>query len=1005
MKNTVTTLFLGGNDIAEIPNETTPGISKNQYTLREFKFLDWLNLDGNRIHKIHKNSLPQTLQTLSFSNNLIENFPFDIVFNAPRLQWIYLRGNHIRSIPQIMTFSRKMWLEKLDLSDNYIKRMPEWPFNNSFYIRELSLAINDFQTIPDYSFAELRTGKIILSYNSLRHIDLNAFHGIENNLEYLDLDHNHFREIPEALGQLKKLKYLYLSFNFLASIQNTSFESLCETLKGLSLSNNFFREVPSEALQNCFRITYLNLASNEIGQLKPDNFKTWGENIKSLILSNNRLEQLSRDTFAVLKNLKDLALNFNPLQEIALNIFTDLEHLETLEMSFIYSRNGIDCEILRPLNKLKWLNLDYNNIRELQDTSFETLPDLRIVNLNCNQVPHIPVDLFKAGFHKDLKEIRLYHNKLTEISSHTFDGLNNLETILLTKNYITTIKNFAFNNLEQLNRVFLNKNYLSRIEPYAFNNLSSLKEINLENNFLKEISFESFTNISSQFVLNLSRNILTNCESSHNFVRIKILDMKINKITNLPHCLKHTTALNKLHLDHNFITSIESNGMIHLTSLEELTISHNSVTYVSEQAFVGLKNLQVLNLSGNYIRQLHANLFVNTPRLRIIDLRNNTLSYLPKDIFKNTLLEMLDLSFNSFAVVPSQVIWDISTTLRHLSLGDNSIEHVDIQTFPHTPQLQYLNLRNNKMSLLPDNVFSGLGLLQNLDLSSNPLRTNFKELFHYAQNLLTLDLAFSKMLSAPHFPLPKLLHLNLSHNGLEHISKNSVKELIKLKFLDLSYNNFKQVPSQIWVHLPNLKILDLSNNPIKQLVSDSFQGLINLQKLNIGNLRHLNRFESKSILQLKIIKELTMQSWPNLEHFSDQFCHLLAHSHQLRVFRIELKEDTLDNQFSCNTNRKLKQLEITGKNLKYVQKDALDKFNRNSELELKIYGTQIKELPMGLFSRLHRISYLAIDLSQNLLYHLDPGIFYGNITMTKNLDTTVISGRSFFVSTHYKCRR
>lgn len=993
MRNTVSTLFLGENDITEIPNETSSGISKNQYTLRQFKFLDWLNLDGNRIYKIHKSSLPQTLQTLSLSHNLIENFPFDIVFSAPRLQWIYIRGNHIRTIPQILMFSRKMWLEKLDLGENYIKKMPEWPFNNSLYIRELNLAMNDFQSLPDYTFAGLRTGKVILSYNSLRHMDLNAFHGIETNLEYLDLDHNHFRQIPEALGQLKSLKYLYLSFNYLTVVQNSSFDSICHSLKGLSLSGNFFKEIPFEGLQNCHKITYFNIASNEIPYVTEDSFKNWGENIKSLILSNNRLEQLSRETFTGLKNLKDLSLSFNPLQDTVGNVFEDLEKLESLEMSFIYSRSGFEFDILRPLVKLKWLSIDYNNIRRIPDTSFENLSALQYVNLDCNQLQNIPVKLFKSGFHRDLKEIRLYHNKIVEINSHTFEGLMSIETILLTRNRIGTIRSLAFNNLEQLTRLLLNQNNVKRIEPHAFSNLPNLKELNLQNNLLREISFECFTNLSAPFILNLSKNQISACQKSRESLYIESLDLRFNRIEYLPHCLKHTPSLKKLYLDFNFLSSIESNEFMHLTSLEEVSLRHNNLIYVSEQGFVGLRNLQVLNLSENYIGQLQVNHFTETPNLRILDLGNNSLTYLPKDIFKNTLLELLDLSYNSFGVVPSQIIWDISKTLRHLSLADNSIEHLDIQTFPHIPQLLYLNLRNNKLSLLPDNVFSGLGLLQNLDLSSNPLRTNFKELFHYAQNLLYLNLAFSKITLAPHFPLPKLLSLNLSHNSLEHLNKNSVKDLSKLKLLDLSFNNIKQIPSQIWIHLTSLKILNLSHNPIKQIMSDSFVGLSNLQKLDISNLRHLNRFESKSILQLKILYELTMQSWPNLDHFSDQFCHLLAHLHQLRVLKIELMENMLDNQFLCNTNRKLKQLVITGKSLKFINKDAFEKFTKNTELDLKIHGTQIKELPSGLFSKQHRISYLTIDLSDNLLSHLEPDIFYGNFSTTKNLDTTLISGK------------
>lgn len=136
-----------------------------------------------------------------------------------------------------------------------------------------------------------------------------------------------------------------------------------------------------------------------------------------------------------------------------------------------------------------------------------------------------------------------------------------------------------------------------------------------------------------------------------------------------------------------------------------------------------------------------------------------------------------------------------------------------------------------------------------------------------------------------------------------------------------------------------------------------------------------------------------MQTWPKVENFKTQLCSLFANLNQLRILKLTVEETILDEQLSCITNRKIRQLEITGKHLKIIDKDAFNKFTKNPDLVLKITGTEVEELPPGLFSNMYKISYLNIDLSKNMLTFLSPEIFYGNVTTWKNVGTTLISGK------------
>ncbi|KAG5874642.1 hypothetical protein JTB14_001995 [Gonioctena quinquepunctata] len=1000
MRTSVATLFLGENDITEIPPDPPDHTSKTRHGLNQFKSLIWLNLDGNRIHKIHKQSLPTALQTASISHNLIELFPSELVSNLPHLQWLYLRGNHIKSIPDY-TFPRRLWMEKIDLGENFLKFLPRFPFNNSICIRDMNLAHNDFRTLTSESFAGLETRRIILSYNLLETLDVNAFSGIDNTLEYLDFDHNNFQHIPQAISQLKSLKYLYLSSNSLTEIPEQAFSNFCSSIKALSLSGNRLTKIPSKALLGCAKISHFNIAFNEIEEINEEDFSNWGINIRSLIIGNNRISQLPSKVFSDLKELRELSLNFNPLLHIDKEAFYGLDGLESLELSFCLDPDFLFDDFFVPLTNLQWLSLDSNNIQKLPEYLFEPLTRLKYLNLESNKLQLLPNKLFKAL--PKLEDVRISNNEIKYIETGTFRLLSSLESITLSGNKIRHIQKESFEHLPNLSKLILSDNLLARVNHDAFSNISSLVKIDLQNNLLGTLSFNYFSNVTGPLVLNLTRNLISSCYSDSRVLNLEELDLRFNRLESIPKCLEHASSLRKLYFDYNSINSLDHNVFMHLTSLEVLSLKMNDIAVVSRKAFFGLQNLQVLDLSKNSIRQLHTSQFVNMPQLRILNLSDNRLSYMPRDIFSNTLLEMLDLSLNSFAVVPTSSISDVGITLRHLSMRSNNIEHVDITTFPDVPSLQHLDVSDNKLTILPDNVFTSLGLLQFLDLSSNPLRSNFKELFHYAQSLKQLDLSNSGIISTPHFPLPNLIHLNLSHNQIENIGKNSIQQLLKLKSLDLSHNYLDQVPSHLWMHLPNLKILNLSNNPLKELVVDSFYGLPNLQELTLLNLKYLNKFESESILQLNILSKLTIETWPKLDYFSDQFCNLLSHLDQLRILKINFAEDKLDEQLLCVTNRKIRHLEITGRKLRSIDRDAFARFIRNPDLVLKIHGTQIEELPAGLFANMYKIAYLKIDCRSNFLTHLSPEIFYGNSSGWRNVGTTLISGGLVISDNPFRC--
>ena len=161
---------------------------------------------------------------------------------------------------------------------------------------------------------------------------------------------------------------------------------------------------------------------------------------------------------------------------------------------------------------------------------------------------------------------------------------------------------------------------------------------------------------------------------------------------------------------------------------------------------------------------------------------------LPRDIFHATIVDTVNLSFNEFVAMPTSALTEVAASLRSLDLSFNAIEHLDSTMFANTPRLLSLQLGNNRLTILPDNIFIGLNSLRNLDLSSNPIRANYPELLTFVQRLTSLRLADVEMTSLPIIPLKILTQLDLSGNRLADVPFLSAEGVPNLRHLNLSRN-------------------------------------------------------------------------------------------------------------------------------------------------------------------------------------------------------------------------
>lgn len=139
-----------------------------------------------------------------------------------------------------------------------------------------------------------------------------------------------------------------------------------------------------------------------------------------------------------------------------------------------------------------------------------------------------------------------------------------------------------------------------------------------------------------------------------------------------------------------------------------------------------------------------------------------------------------------------------------------------------------------------------------------------------------------------------------------------------------------------------------------------------------------------------------MQTWSRISDFPSQLCSLLSSLKQLRILKLAIQETLLKDQLKCLDNPKIRHLEVMGKGLKAIHPSAFRIFKRNPDLVLRIVGTNVENLPNGLFSGFQRTANLGFELRNNKLTHLSPEVFYFNHSSWKRLGATSVRGKILY---------
>ncbi|XP_050539406.1 protein artichoke [Daktulosphaira vitifoliae] len=823
-------LDVSNNFIAEFPT----------VSLKRFDHLKILNLSSNLLQKLDNSHLTTTLEVLDVSRNNI-------------------------GIISPGTFMSLKKLKVLNLSVNMLRNIEDDAFDGLANLESLSLEDNNILLIPVTALNKLpRLSKLRLDYNRIAALSSSILRGMADMLTELGLSRNVIRELPSDVFQdFKKLKVLDLGGNLLLSIEPTMFSGLentleflnlqgnriatispdpinLQSLKSLDLSFNQLKEIPRHTFMMMSSLLNLNLSHNpHLGLIPVSVFHPLSQ-LQKLDLSFTNIKILSPELFFKTNSLTHLNIRCNGITEIPETMFQTLSNLIWLDVSENQIAN-IRIGSFAGLSSIKYINLSKNKLSSFKGEYFITKrssgTSLEEIDMSNNQISYLFPSTFKV--HPSIKSIRLSNNKFNYFPSELISGLAYLQEIDLSKNSLKALEEFDFAGLPNFRELNLAENQIDTISETTFHNSTQLQTINLANNNLERIGERTFQGLNRLHYLSLENNNLTELpDLIFDRSRLKVLEninLSKNKFTTAPlkSLQKQYFFLSSVDLSSNKLIDLQTDDSI-LVNIKKLDLSFNPL---SESAVKNIlsepKTVRELNVAGTGIRSLLA---LETPFLQKLNLSFNSIDDVDEHMFdRATLIEELDLSHNELQSLASlKAVWPKLKNIQSVDLSWNPITSIVLGDIDGLSSLRSLRISNLfECNKIEKNAFKNLGNLVELKMFDLP-KLGYLDVTGLLNNLHSLEIldievkdsSIGTQLSAA--MNPRLKSLAIQGQMINTISSGALaglkSQIVQIKIHNTSLTN---LPPSLLIPLPRSSEvqLDVSSNQLTTLSSQFLSAL------------------------------------------------------------------------------------------------------------------------------------------------------------------------------------
>ncbi|XP_062297135.1 toll-like receptor 13 [Scomber scombrus] len=621
-----------------------------------------------------------------------------------------------------------------------------------------------------------------------------------------------------------------LSGNKISKIEVSDFKNL-PILTVLDLGGNNISQIDKGAFANLISLNKLNLNGNKLTKLEDGTFDGLS-NLTELRIKSNKITAVASSSFKPLTNLKTLDISFNVLKDITIvsSIFQHLPRLQELIIKKSYITIFQSWELTNTSVALASLDLSQNPIRVFRFTA-DVFPNLtrlnlgdsprkknitwevrnktflRVATLDISELclPLNDTKTLLESFDTSLTTLRMNKIKrnvtalinvsctiptLTTLklqnnnlnSSDLFQACINLTEIDLAENQIKNVSDKSFRTLRGLMILSLRKNKLSAV-PSVIRTIPTLVELDLSSNLISALDCHDFANMTRLKELSLKNNTITELKEClfKDLIRLQVLRLQTNKITKLNSAFsKHLPYLERLHLNGNQLDCIKEGYFKGLQGLKNLSLYENKITRLGKNSFIGMKNLTDMLLQYNKItdKGIHKSSFKDLINLRTLDLRENL-------IFYGASSALRDPPFSLLSRLESLSLLSQHHRKKSPGLPCNILEGLT--------NLLYFNIRNTELLSLRVGMFNYTPQLQHLDISSNDLSDVSPDLFAPIQNLTTLYISRTNLLSLDFLlkaNLSKLQYMQARKNQFSVIREDVINSLPALEYVDLQGNSF-----------------------------------------------------------------------------------------------------------------------------------------------------------------------------------------------------------------------
>lgn len=455
--------FLAGNTFNRLGSLTSVVLERNRLNelqpglFRNLTKIVNINLQWNNIRNVSADVFDglDSLQSLDMSYNAISDLPANFLTGASNVRSLLLAGNRLTNLtsPGFNSMPNLAWL---DLSRNLLSNLPPNMLPSCRKLTNLDLSSNNISSISSLAIVALVRLQVIDAHsNNIGFIPFDAFRNASALKEVL-FANNSIKQIDSGLFRsTSMLQTLNLSQNYIQSIPQDAFPDQGSTLKYLDVSNNSLTEVDFIK-----RLPFLITADFSHNRLNTLNFSS-APYLTSLRASYNQLRRFGKLQLAQLPALKELYLDHNMIDYIEPGWLSANNAILTLSLS----HNALtELPLLGAVN-LIGIRLNDNNIRNISDTVFSSLPSL--------------------------SEIYLQNNRLESLTRSTFSTLGNLKILDLSNNSIRYLPQFVFQDLTRLEQLLLADNGFSVITSDTFAGLSSLTSFDLAGNNVQTLVYGS----------------------------------------------------------------------------------------------------------------------------------------------------------------------------------------------------------------------------------------------------------------------------------------------------------------------------------------------------------------------------------------------------------------------------------------------------------------------------------------------------------------------------------